>query len=160
MVSESHQVNHRHAPSEHPRNRCFTPAFTPMLGPSGGAHFVDVELDIGMMRSVRRAKRDTPDLTALRRPTWSRSSHAPGGSPTRTSTRTTLPPSSWSWSAARRRHSSRAVMPLMPSTTSSFVAREGRDSRRTARRTRKRQTKPRGLAGGAVVTPQERKILS
>jgi len=95
MVSESHQVNHRHAPSEHPRNRCFTPAFTPMLGPSGGARFVDVELDIGMMRSVRRAKRDTPDLTALRRPTWSRSSHAPGGSPTRTSTRTTLPPSSW-----------------------------------------------------------------
>ena len=49
---------------------------------------------------------------------------------------------------------------LMPSTTSSFVAREGRDSRRTARRTRKRQTKTRGLAGGAVVTPQERKILS
>ena len=54
------------------------------------------------------------------------------------------------WSAAIRRHSSRAVMPLMPSTTSSFVAREGRDSRRTARRTRKRQTKPRGLAGELV----------
>ena len=61
-----------------------------MLGPSDGARFVDVELDMGMMRSVRRAKRDTPDLTtALRRPTWSRSSHAPGGSLTRTSTRTT-----------------------------------------------------------------------
>ena len=47
-----------------------------------------------------------------------------------------------------RRHSSRAVMPLRPGATSSFVAREGRDSRRTARRTRKRQTKPRGLAVG------------
>ena len=46
----------------------------------------------------------------------------------------------------KRRHSSRAVikavMPLRPSTSSSFVAREGRDSRRT----KKRQTKP---AGGA-----------
>ena len=30
MVSESHQVNHRHAPSEHPRNRCFTPALACM----------------------------------------------------------------------------------------------------------------------------------
>jgi N-acetylglutamate synthase-like GNAT family acetyltransferase len=36
-----------------------------MLGPSGGARFVDAELDAGMMRSVRKAKRDTPDLFAI-----------------------------------------------------------------------------------------------
>ena len=65
MISASHQVNHRHAPSEHPRKRICTPAFTPMLGPSGGARFVDAELDAGMMRSVRKTKRDTPDLFAI-----------------------------------------------------------------------------------------------
>jgi hypothetical protein len=36
-----------------------------MLGPSGGARFVDAELDKGMMRSVRQAKRDNPDLIAI-----------------------------------------------------------------------------------------------
>eukprot|EP00900_Chrysochromulina_parva_P025596 jgi/Chrpa1/7670/Chrysochromulina_OHIO_Genome00019074-RA len=40
-------------------------AFTPMLGPSGGARFVDAELDKGMMRSVRQAKRDNLDLIAI-----------------------------------------------------------------------------------------------
>jgi len=64
MVSESHQANHRHAPSEHLRNRIRTPGHSDAR-PSGGARFVDVELDMSMMRSVRRAKRDTPDQTAL-----------------------------------------------------------------------------------------------
>jgi hypothetical protein len=45
IVSNIFQVDHRHAASEHPRNRIRTSAFTPMLGPSGGAHFVEVELD-------------------------------------------------------------------------------------------------------------------
>ena len=66
VLSESHQVNHRHAASERRRNRTCTPAFTPVLGPSDGARFVDAELDMGMMRSVRRVKRDSPDFIALR----------------------------------------------------------------------------------------------
>jgi hypothetical protein len=66
VISESHQVNHRHAASERPHNRECTPAFTPILGPSDGARFVDAELDMDMMRSVRRAKRGTPDFIALR----------------------------------------------------------------------------------------------
>jgi hypothetical protein len=66
VISESHQVNHRHAPSEHPRNRIRTPAFTPMLGPSGGARFAEVPLDPVKIDSVRRAKKSTPDLLACR----------------------------------------------------------------------------------------------
>jgi hypothetical protein len=45
MVSNYYQVDHRHAAREHPLNRIRTPAFTPMLGPSGGAHFMEVEHD-------------------------------------------------------------------------------------------------------------------
>jgi len=66
VLSESHHVYHRHAASERRRNRTCTPAFTPVLGPSDGARFVDAELDMGMMRSVRRVKRDSPDFIALR----------------------------------------------------------------------------------------------
>jgi hypothetical protein len=66
VLSESHQVNHRYAASERRRNRTCTPAFTPVLGPSDGARFVDAELDMGMMRSIRRVKRDSPDFIALR----------------------------------------------------------------------------------------------
>ena len=65
VLSESHQVNHRHAASERRRNRICTPAFTPVLGPSDGARFVDAELDMGMMRSVRRAKRGALRISSL-----------------------------------------------------------------------------------------------